>query len=282
MDQNLIYKSQDQEQPQENQPYVPNINSPNSNATYNSTQNIQTPEEPCYSSQNTNNAQPYSVQPYPTQNMAIPQNQSYYPPQGETPIQSLDPMSNYQLQPGGLFILPNPQNLYDIQNSGIIQTEPNTFHIIRDSDKSCHPCICFLLGFVGILISIIYLFNEKGISMLFLLFGIGFSLIGLMIACTSNKNVYITLNPNSISLIKKASCYRKTFVYNLEDLERLDFIYQRESNDKNNYFLNIVRKNGNIENICHYICYSRILFTSNEIDYFLYKVNNHIQTKRRV
>ena len=36
MDQNLIDKSPDQETPQQNPPYVPNVNYPNSNEAYNS------------------------------------------------------------------------------------------------------------------------------------------------------------------------------------------------------------------------------------------------------
>ena len=294
MDQNLIYKSQDQEQPQENPCYVPNTNSPNSNATFNSAQNIQTPEDPYYSSQSTKDDQayaapPYPAQPYPTiQNMAIPPNLIYYPPQRAAPIQSVDQMSNYQLQPGVLSVQPNPQNQYNktynlIEHKGIIQTEPDTFHITRDSDKGSSPCLCFLLGFIGIFISIISIRNEIAISVFSLTFGLCFILGGLLSSCLPNQNAYITLYPNYIGIIKKKSCYRKkTFVYTLEDLERIDFINLRENNDENNYYLNVVRKNGNIENICHFISYSRILFTSDEIEYFLYKVNNHIQTNRRV
>ena len=248
MDQNLIYKSQDQETPQENPCYVPNTNSPNSNpSSFNSAQNIQTPEDPYYSSQSTNDAPPYaaqqySAQQYPTvQNMAIPPNQSYYPPQGAAPIQSVDPMSNYQIQPGVLNVQPNPQNQYNksynlIQHKGIIQTEPDTFHITRDSGKNCSPCFFFLLGFIAIFISFTSGSYEIGKFVISLTLGIIFILVGLMASCISNQNAYIILYPNSIGIIKKASCYRKTFVYNLEELERIDFINQRENNGKNNYF----------------------------------------------
>jgi len=116
MDQNLIDKNQSQEEPQQNPPYIPNINSYNSNTAFNSTQNMVTQEEPYYSSQTTNNDQQYPsqtnpVQPYPTQNMGIPPNQSYYPPQGATPIQPGAKMSNFQLQPGVLNIQPNPHHI---------------------------------------------------------------------------------------------------------------------------------------------------------------------------
>ena len=79
MDQNLIVKNQSQEEPQQSPPYIPNLNSSNSNTAFNSTQNIHPQEEPNYSSQATNNdqqypSQTYPVQPYSTQNMAIPPN----------------------------------------------------------------------------------------------------------------------------------------------------------------------------------------------------------------
>ena len=90
--QNFINENQSQEEPRQNPLYIPNINSSSSDTIYNSTQNITPPEEPYYSSQSTDKvqqypaqsypAQPYPAQPYPAQNMVIPPNQPYYPPQG--------------------------------------------------------------------------------------------------------------------------------------------------------------------------------------------------------
>ena len=192
-------------------------------------------------------------------------------------------MDNYLLGPGVLSVQPNPQNQYHkpynlIEHKGIIQTEPDTFHITRDSGKNCSPIFFLLIGIIDTVISIPRLPN----SMIPLAFGICFIFVGLMLSCISNQSAYINLYPNSISIIKKKSCSRKTLVYNLEELERIDFTHQREDNEKNNYFLNIVRKNGNSENILHFISYSGTLFTADEIEYFLYTVNTHIQTKRRV
>ena len=102
MEQNFINENQNQEDPQQNPSYVLNINSSTSETAYNSTQNIPSPEEPFYSSQSTDNSQQYPTQqypaqPYPAQNMVVPPNQPYYPPQGATPNQAGVPMSNYPL-----------------------------------------------------------------------------------------------------------------------------------------------------------------------------------------
>ena len=92
MEQNFINDNQSQDELQQNPPYVANTNSSTSDSTYNSTQNTPPPEEPYNSAQNNDKvqqypAQPYPAQPYPAQNMVVPPNQPYYPPQGATPIQ---------------------------------------------------------------------------------------------------------------------------------------------------------------------------------------------------
>jgi hypothetical protein len=284
MDQNLVDNNQNQEQ---NPLYVPNINSSNSNANYYLAQNIPAPEEPYYSNQNTNNVQQYPIQVYPdqllpTQNMDIPQNQSYNPPQGENPIQYGDPISYYPLEPGALNVQPNPLNQYNksynsIEHKGIIQTEPDTFYITTDYGKK-NTSIC--LVFLGIINIVFSIFNIKN-SFPSLILGLFLIICALISSGTSSKKSYIILYPNSIGIIKRSTCSKKNLVYNIEELERIDFIYEREDNKKNKYTLNVVRKNGNIDNILNFISYSKILFTSDEIEYFLYTVNNHIQAKMR-
>jgi len=288
MDQNLIDKNQNQEQ---NPLYAQNIDFSNSNATFNSAQNIPIPEGPYYSSQSTNNAQlypsqPSPIQPYPLQNMSSPQNQ-YYPPQGGNPIQSGEQINYYPLEPGALMVQPNPPNQniksYDsIQHKGIIQTKPDTFYITKDYGKKCHPCFLLFLGILNIIFSIGSNSRDFSNSVIGLSLGLFFTIIGLMLSCSSEENASVILYSNSISITKRKTCYQKQFLYNLEDLERIDFIYEREGNKKNIYSFNVVRKNGEIDNILKFITYTRILFTPEEIEYFLYKVNNHIHSKIRV
>jgi len=288
MDQNLIDKNQNQEQ---NPSYTPNIDSSNSNAAFNSTQSIPTPEGPYYSSQSTNNAQQYpsqhsSIQPYPSQNMSTPQNQ-YYPSQEGIPIQSGDQINYYPLEPGTLNVQPNPPNKNNIsynpiQHKGIIHTKPDTFYITRDSGIKCSPGFIFTLGILIIFCSLLSDRTDHSEPIFFLVLGIFLIIISLMVFCTKDQNAFIILYSNSISITKRKSCYRKQFLYNLEDLERIDFIYERVDNKKNIYSFNVVRKNGEIDNILKYTSFTRILFTSEEIRYFLYIVNNHIKAKKIV
>ena len=144
MEQNLIY--QNQEEPQQNPPYDPSINASDSYTSYNSTQNIQTPEEPYYSSQSTNN-----VQQYPEQLYKAP-NQSYYTPQRVTPIQSGVPISDYPLQPADLSVYPTPQDQYYksyslIKHKGIFLTKTNNFYLNTGCCMKSIPFITFFISF---------------------------------------------------------------------------------------------------------------------------------------
>ena len=175
MELNYINESQSQEEPQQKQPYTPNTNSSSSDITYNSTQNTPTPEQPYYSSQSTDNSQQYPVQPYPAQNMVVPQNQSYYPPQGSNPIQPGVPMNNYPLQPEALNVQPIPQNQYYkpyslVQHKGISQIENNTFYITLGCWRKCYPFFIFFIGLSFIIINIII----YQIPFIFFIFGLFF------------------------------------------------------------------------------------------------------------
>jgi len=299
MDQNLIDKNQSQEEPQQNPPYIPNINSSNSNTSFNSTQNIHPQEELYYSSQTTNNdqqypSQTYPVQPYPTQNMAIPPNQSYYPPQGATPIQPGAQMNNFSLQPGVLNYQPNPQNQNNksyssVEHKGIFQTEPNTFYITTGRCRKITPYILFFIS----LLSIVYTAFHLPQKLPAFIIGIIFFICILTLSCITFHSVFIILGPNTLTVISKSACYKKSKIYNPGELERIDFTCNKEKDlfldkrkkggysFKNRYLLNIVAKSGYLVNALN-VPSGSILFTSDGMEYFLNVVNTHIQTKMRV
>ena len=298
MEQNFINENQSQEEPQQNPPYVPNTDSSTSDSTYNSTQNIQPPEQPYYSSQSIDkvqqypaqNIQPpeqpyYSSQPYPTQNMVVPPNQPYYPPQGATPIQPGVPVSNYPLQPTALNVQPVPQNQYYkpytlVQHKGIFQSETNTYYITGGFCMKCIPLVFFFMGFFIMLFSFIFLPE----ALIPFIVGIIFTLISLVL-CRINYTTFFILGPNNLTIIQKATCNRKYRTYNQGELERMDLTHSKERGRKKNvlykYTLNIVRKNGTIDPILEFGSYEP-LFTDDEMEFFLYTVNTHIQTKMRV
>ena len=99
-------------------------------------------------------------------------------------------------------------------------------------------------------------------------------------------SAFFILGPNSLTVIKKAMCNKKCTIYNPGDLERIHFTNTLSKKGKrndtvNNYILIVVEKNGNIDVIFN-TGSKTILFTSDEIEYFLYTVNTHIQTKMKV
>ena len=113
--------------------------------------------------------------------------------------------------------------------------------------------------------------------------GLIFTSCSLMCCCTMYNSIFIVLGPNNLTVIQKAICNKKITIYNPGELERIDFIYTKgkKNEAKNNYVLKIVRKNGSSDCILDVGSIS-ILFTIDEIEYFLYTVNTHIQTKMRV
>ena len=285
MEQNFINENQNQEEPQQNPPYAPNTDSSTSDSTYNSTQNTPPPEQPYYSSQSIDKvqqypaqpypaqpypaqpypAQPYPAQPYPAQNNLVPPNQPYYPPQGATPIQPGVPINNYPLQPTPLNVQPVPQNQYYkpyslVQHKGILQTETNTYYIT-------------MWGTV--------LFLPE--TLLPFIFGLVFTSVSIAFCCKMYTTTFFILGPNNLTVIQKAICNKKYRSYNPGELERVDFTHTRRrgKNAINNYTLKIVRKDGTIDHILN-VGSSDPLFTEDEIEFFLYTVNTHIQTKMRV
>ena len=285
MELNFINKNQSQEEPRQNPAYIPNINSSSSDTIYNSTQNITPPEEPYYSSQSTNNALLYPSQPYPAQNMVVPPNQPYYPPQG-APIRPGVPMSNFPVPPEVLSVQPIPQNQYNkpyslIQHKGILQTETNTFYIKTGCPMKILPIIPLFIGSFIIIPTGLYLPETLPAF----IFGLIFIPCSIICFCKMYHSAFIMLGPNTLTVIKKAICNKKCTIFNPGDLERIDLTYTQSKGRKNktvnNYILKVVEKNGNIDVIFN-IGSRTILFTSDEIEYFLYTVNTHIQTKMRV
>jgi hypothetical protein len=323
MEQNFINDNQSQDELQQNPPYVANTNSSTSDSTYNSTQNTPPPEEPYNSAQNADKvqqypaqpypaqtypaqiypaqtypaqpypAQPYPAQPYPAQNMVVPPNQPYYPPQGATPIQPGVPINNYPLQPIALNVQPIPQNPYCkpytlVQHKGILQTETNTYNITTGSCMKIIPFIMFFIGFVTMGFTAISL-PETWIPFIF---GLIFISCSIVFCCRMFHNIFIVLGPNNITVIQKAICNKRITIYNPGELERIEFTYNKTRSRNtgkrsrgyttmHNYNIKAVRKNGSSDSILN-VGSSLILFTQDEIEFFLYTVNTHIQTKMRV
>ena len=95
--------------------------------------------------------------------------------------------------------------------------------------------------------------------------------------------MFIVLGSNNLNVIHKSICLKDITTYKPWELERIDFTYSAVEGNKTShiYDLKVVKKNGNTESIL-YLNSKSIRFTQDEMEYFVYTVNTHIQTKMRV
>jgi len=183
----------------------------------------------------------------------------------------------------GLNAQPIPQNQYYkpyslVQHKGIFQKENNTYYITLGC---CIKSLPFMFLFMCLS------FNWFAISFLpdtwiIFILGLIFTLFTLSCCFRMYCSAIFILGPNNLTVIKKSYCNKKCTIYNPGEIERVEFTYSRkDKNDINNYALNLVGKNGYID----YVLSAGTrwtLFTIDEIEFFLYTVNTHIQTKMKV
>ena len=237
-------------------------------------------------------AQPY-YPPVQTQGMAVPPQISPQPVYTQPGI----PQTNYPPQVGvavPVQVQPQPvykteyqnySNVSQISHKGVFQPDPNTFYI---STGCCFKFMPFIMTGFGILfIFISYLIDGIGMVFLFF-FGLLFTIIGFVSCCTMYNNIYFIMGPNTLTVTKKAMCCKKTRIYNPGELQRVEFNYNYSYSHSDhgggymhNYSLKVVPTTGNIDQIFS-VGSSNPVFTLEEIDYFLYYINTHIQTKMRV
>ena len=291
--------------PNEVQENSNNINN-NPSEYQNPSQNQVPPQEqPYYSSQNpTQNplnsqqiqpilppSQVYYSPPQYVQNPQ-PQPQPYYPsPQGVPPVQQIP---NNPTQNNGIYVqtqgitqnkYQNYQNISQVKHRGISQKDKNTFYIAPSLCSRCFPLLFSFVGIFAIVYGIINYSQDQSFGLM--IGGLIFFVIGLFIFFIYNKKIYFIMGPNTLSVIKVSCCTKKAYIYNPGQLQKVEFIYRYEnrnlddSGSKHHYEINIVLSNGEVINL-YSITGSTFEFTLEEIDYFLYFVNNHIQNNMRV
>ena len=183
----------------------------------------------------------------------------------------------------GLNVQPIPQNQYYkpyslVQHKGIFQKENNTYYITLGC---CLKSLPFIILFIGLSINWVTIYFLPKTWILFI-FGLIFTLITITCCFRGYKSAFFILGPNNLTVIQKSYCNKRSTIYNPGEIERVDFTYSKdEKNKTNTYALSIVRKNGNIDYVL-YAGTSGTLFTIDEIEFFLYTVNTHIQTKMKI
>ena len=290
-DQPLIYPQvQNQDQ---NQIYInpPLQNNTTSDQPYNSTDLIDKPQHPV--------SQPTQQANYPPQNLSAPMAQPSYPPsQGvAVPVQQGIPVNNYppQIQDPNnapLYVQPvvpvyqtqyqNYTNISEIPHKGVYQIDENTFYI---STGCCFKIFPFIFFIVGVGVGAIYIIAH---SFWLLIFGSIFATAGFFMFFKMYNSIYFVMGPNTLTIVKKATCGKQTKIYNPGELARVDFTYDYSydsSSDGGGYMhhynLIVVPTNASPDTIFSIGSSSRV-FTPEEMGFFLYYINIHIQTKMRV
>jgi hypothetical protein len=118
--------------------------------------------------------------------------------------------------------------------------------------------------------------------------GVIFFAIGIYLFFKLNNSVIFVMGPNTLTVIEKATCRKKTRIYNPGELQRIAldyrYIYRHSEGSggtggyMHEYSLIVFRTTEGAANIFS-VSSSSPEFTSEEIDYFLYYINTHIQTK---
>ena len=263
-----------------------------SDQPYNSTDLIDKPQNPA--------SQPIQQPNYPPQNLSDPMAQPVYPPsQGVAiPVQQGLPVNNYpQMQnPNNMPYITQPvapeyqtqyqnyRNISEIAHKGIYQVDENTFYI---STGCCFKIFPFLFFIVGVGVGALYFFVPNPSFWLLIVGGI-FAAAGLLMFFKMYNNIYFIMGPNSLTIVKKATCGKQTKIYNPGELVRVDLTYDysyESSSDGGGYMhhynLIVMPTNGSPDTIFS-IGSSNRVFTQEEIGFFLYYINTHIQTKMRI
>ena len=267
------------------------------------------PQNQDYPSPQDLNVPPQNQDYPPPQDLNVPPQNMYYPPPQDpnspvqpvpsvgvplqsnipvgTPVQQGIPVNNYP-QP---IVVPQPviqynntyqqyNNVSQINHKGVFQVDENTFYV---NTGCCFKIFPFIFIFAGL--GLIALAVYKGEGYIYF-FGVLFSALGIYALFFSYTSVYFIMGPNTLTTMKKAVCRRKTIIYNPGELQRIEFNhrYTRDVGERrytHKYSLIVVPTNGDVDNIFS-VGSSQRLFTPEEIDYFLYYINTHIQTNMRV
>ena len=158
--------------------------------------------------------------------MVNPESQIYsqnnYPPQNGGSIIPTQAVYNDKYR--------NYQNITQINHKRIYQPDENTFYISTGCFAKLFPAIFIILG-IFLLIFPINGLKETGVSIYIIpIIGLIFFIVGLCLNSIIYNKIYFIMGPNTLTIMKKALCRKKTQIYNLDELLRieLNYVYSRK------------------------------------------------------
>ena len=205
------------------------------------------------------------------------------------PNQQVSPYNGYPQTP-----MPNPQidysliaSINQLQHQSIYQEENNTLFITLGTCYKVFPFIFLILGLGMIPVGFLLVKNNNKYIVIAL--GAIFFLGSIIMMCRGYHSVYFFLGVNDLTVTKKSLCGRNTTIYGPGELISIELSHYtthksgrklKTRKTMHNYQLDIVTTSGN-ERVFK-VAQNKVLFTYEEIGYFNYVLNSHIQTRMRI
>lgn len=176
-------------------------------------------------------------------------------------------------------------NVNQINHKNIYQPSDELIYIYIGCFSKIFPIIFIIFG---IAFSSPCFYSGGFIAYFSLFLGIIFIILGILIMFRGYYCIYFLMGENNLKITKRALIGRKENIYEKGDLDYVEFKYnfvvdQIENGVKpmHKYTLTIVKSNKETD-IPLDIGQNKPLFTVEEIGYFNYIINNHIQNKMSI
>ena len=249
---------------------------------------------PCFDNSNNQNPSNNGITPYTnnpsviqTQPQPNPQNigQEYYAPQispqGYNQYQQINPQVNNQVcnQPIQIQEInyANYTNVNQVHNQGIHQIDSNNIYLSLGCCFKVLPIILFLCGVACSLSAFSYGFGGYiacGIGIIFLI-------ISIVWGCKNYYSIYFIMGDSALTMIKKALFRRKTKIFRFGELHSIELKEIVAKGKRSfHYVLDVTYTNMSSQTEFHEDS-GVPLFTHEEMGFFNYIINRHIQTKMR-
>lgn len=211
-----------------------------------------------------------------------------YPNQQVIPYTGYPPNQGYDQQ------APTPQidysliaSINQLQHQSIFEAEQNTLFITLGCCYKVFPFIFLIVGLACIPFGFIFVKNNNK----YIVIGLGavFFICAIIMMFRGYHSVYFLMGPNNLTVSKKAVCGTSTTIYEPGEIISIELSHytthksarkSRRRKTMHHYQLDIVTPSGN-ERVFK-VGQNSVLFTYEEIEYFNYIINFHIQTKMRI
>ena len=207
---------------------------------------------------------------------AIPVGYSQMPPQSPSPYPE---PNNY---PAPQINYAQYSNVEQVHHRGVHQPDANTLYVSTGCCFKIFPIIFLIFG-LGLSPACLYADNVIG-AIAGTVVGVLFIAISIIMMFIGYYSVYFYLGDNTLTVTKKALCGRKVTLFGPGQLVSIelkhDITYTGRDN-LNNYQLDIISVGGATDTVFR-VGQNSPLFTYEEIGYFNYVINTHIQTRMRI